>query len=304
MAECPDCHSIEIFEWPRKGNGVCSHCYGDGRSTMSGLNEKIAGCRLDCIYCDGTGICQTCDGTGRINDDEEDSHSQTKTEASTESDSSCGSGNDSSGYSGDYSSYSGSGSSSGGFGIVGKVLFGLVLLFLIGMCGHLTDNRSNAPAQRQQVVKEEARPAKKARKAKKAQRAVNESEAYRTTENIAPKVEAPDNSVGYSAEKLTNTEQTQQDLSLPISKPQQQPVPTINQFHIPVDNSWDNVRQFGGNILLPDRTSFRANIRQSFRNGNTITVITNEYYPMGTTINIFPIDYHPAQPRIMFRGRF
>ena len=92
MAECRDCHSIEIFSVPRSGNGVCSHCYGSGRSTLSGLNEKLAGCPLDCDYCDGTGVCQTCGGTGTIDDDDHEEDCNSKTKTSTNSYSSYGNG--------------------------------------------------------------------------------------------------------------------------------------------------------------------------------------------------------------------
>ena len=61
MPRCPDCNSSsDIFGL--YGDGVCSHCHGDGKSLMSGLNEAIMGTVLKCNYCDGSGVCQTCGG--------------------------------------------------------------------------------------------------------------------------------------------------------------------------------------------------------------------------------------------------
>ena len=38
------------------GSGICDLCHGDG----------ILSSGKECNYCDGTGICHHCDGTGRI----------------------------------------------------------------------------------------------------------------------------------------------------------------------------------------------------------------------------------------------
>lgn len=63
MARCPDCDSTEdVFGFV--GDGKCSHCHGDGKSLLSGLNEKIFDTQLDCVHCNGSGTCQTCGGSG------------------------------------------------------------------------------------------------------------------------------------------------------------------------------------------------------------------------------------------------
>ena len=72
MAKCPDCDRIEIFSIPSAGNGKCSHCHGDGKSLLSGLNEGIMGEPLDCNSCNGSGDCQTCGGSGIVDDVETD----------------------------------------------------------------------------------------------------------------------------------------------------------------------------------------------------------------------------------------
>lgn len=57
---CPDCHdrvgdALSGYE----GNGKCEHCRGTGiLPGFTGLDEG------ECGYCDGTGTCQTCGGTG------------------------------------------------------------------------------------------------------------------------------------------------------------------------------------------------------------------------------------------------
>jgi hypothetical protein len=81
MPRCPDCNSSsDIFGL--YGDGVCSHCHGDGKSLMSGLNEAIMGTVLKCNYCDGSGVCQTCGGSGTVggNDDKEEYSSVHRTE--------------------------------------------------------------------------------------------------------------------------------------------------------------------------------------------------------------------------------
>jgi hypothetical protein len=81
MPRCPDCNSSsDIFGL--YGDGVCSHCHGDGKSLMSGLNEAIMGTVLKCNYCDGSGVCQTCGGSETVggNDDKEEYSSVHRTE--------------------------------------------------------------------------------------------------------------------------------------------------------------------------------------------------------------------------------
>ena len=65
MARCPDCESSsDIFGLI--GDGKCSHCHGDGTSLWSGPNEAFMGESIDCTYCDGSGQCQTCGGSGEV----------------------------------------------------------------------------------------------------------------------------------------------------------------------------------------------------------------------------------------------
>lgn len=65
MAKCPDCDSTrDIFGLI--GDGKCSHCHGDGKGLMSGLNEAVMGESLDCTYCGGSGKCQTCNESGEV----------------------------------------------------------------------------------------------------------------------------------------------------------------------------------------------------------------------------------------------
>lgn len=81
MARCPDCNSSgDIFGL--YGDGVCSHCHGDGKSLLSGLNEAVMGVSLECNYCDGSRICQTCGGSGKVDDDEKAEYSSCEKSAS------------------------------------------------------------------------------------------------------------------------------------------------------------------------------------------------------------------------------
>ena len=50
---CPDCDSGIL-----SGDGRCKHCHG------SGTNCNLASDEPQCLFCKGTGICQTCDGKG------------------------------------------------------------------------------------------------------------------------------------------------------------------------------------------------------------------------------------------------
>lgn len=46
------------------GNGVCSRCHGDGKRSLSALNEAIFDTELECLECGGSGTCKTCGGSG------------------------------------------------------------------------------------------------------------------------------------------------------------------------------------------------------------------------------------------------
>ena len=50
---CPDCDSGLLT-----GDGRCSHCHG------SGTNLNLASDVPQCLFCRGTGVCQTCGGAG------------------------------------------------------------------------------------------------------------------------------------------------------------------------------------------------------------------------------------------------
>lgn len=50
---CPDCDSGILT-----GDGRCKHCHG------SGTNLNLASDVPQCLFCKGTGVCQTCDGKG------------------------------------------------------------------------------------------------------------------------------------------------------------------------------------------------------------------------------------------------
>ena len=50
---CPDCDSGLLT-----GDGRCSHCHG------SGTNLNLASDVPQCLFCKGTGVCQTCRGDG------------------------------------------------------------------------------------------------------------------------------------------------------------------------------------------------------------------------------------------------
>ena len=61
MSECTSCDAPEIQLIPLfpKGNGKCSSCHGEGKFPMLGFENP-------CSICNGTGVCQTCGGSGEI----------------------------------------------------------------------------------------------------------------------------------------------------------------------------------------------------------------------------------------------
>lgn len=69
MAECPDCYGITISILIDAGDGKCNECGGSGlgdgldQFAASIVNEKSI-----CDKCNGSGECQTCYGTGIIDD--------------------------------------------------------------------------------------------------------------------------------------------------------------------------------------------------------------------------------------------
>lgn len=61
---CEDCHDRTGDPWNGyTGNGKCRHCRGSGETSIGpfGIGPDIT-----CGECDGTGICQTCDGEGVV----------------------------------------------------------------------------------------------------------------------------------------------------------------------------------------------------------------------------------------------
>ena len=67
MAQCPDCHSIKMFI--NEGDGKCAECYGTGLGgALDQFSANIVGGKSECGKCSGTGQCQTCGGTGVVND--------------------------------------------------------------------------------------------------------------------------------------------------------------------------------------------------------------------------------------------
>jgi DnaJ-class molecular chaperone len=75
MTKCPDCYSVKttlslILTGEEEGDGKCSACYGTGHSQIifDELIDGMTGSETDCDECHGTGQCQTCGGTGVVDD--------------------------------------------------------------------------------------------------------------------------------------------------------------------------------------------------------------------------------------------
>ncbi len=64
---CLDCDAPSIFG--NTGNGKCSNCYGAGEKSGY-MDAIIPSLKKDnpeqCPVCDGTGVCQTCQGDGYL----------------------------------------------------------------------------------------------------------------------------------------------------------------------------------------------------------------------------------------------
>lgn len=174
-------------------------------------------------------------------------------------------------YSGSYSS-----SSSEGFGIVGKVLFGLVLLFLIGMCGHLTDNRSSAPASVQQ----------------NSTQVNHQSKVERA---ISPE---PPNSPAQE-------EALRQEAVQPPSEKIEEHARTVREFRVPMNPSIAAANDFTAEVRLPDGRTESVTIAGLTKGSDTLYVILAQDYPEGTVVTIYPkIEYSnqfvvPANPGIL-----
>jgi hypothetical protein len=139
MAHCPDCHRYEIFSG--QGNGQCSHCYGSGERCWSRLNEDLTGTPLECVYCEGSGICQTCGGTGTVEDEEDNEKEEHKNYESGSA--SYGSDHIHSDVNNNASSYSTTSSSEGSG--VGKLVFlSIMVLGLLSFCSILCSKSNNS----------------------------------------------------------------------------------------------------------------------------------------------------------------
>ena len=71
MKDCPDCYLHSVGPFDHSGNGKCGRCYGTGYSNTpyaKDLGDK-------CLDCRGSGICQTCNGSGKCDGEEEDNTS-------------------------------------------------------------------------------------------------------------------------------------------------------------------------------------------------------------------------------------
>jgi DnaJ-class molecular chaperone len=71
--QCPDCDAVKIFSDPPEGNGKCSVCHGSGFGEFfdTAIVEFFNGTESPaCEECNGSGHCQTCMGTGVIEEPE------------------------------------------------------------------------------------------------------------------------------------------------------------------------------------------------------------------------------------------
>ena len=66
---CPDCDNVGGSFM--QSDGKCANCHGTGESNL-GL-QLLAGAfgdKAPCDVCDGSKLCQTCNGTGEVDDDQ------------------------------------------------------------------------------------------------------------------------------------------------------------------------------------------------------------------------------------------
>jgi len=69
MARCPDCNGPAITIGSDIGDGKCSWCHGTGISVGKSIGRAfvpIPGADVSCTNCDGGGKCQTCGGSGEV----------------------------------------------------------------------------------------------------------------------------------------------------------------------------------------------------------------------------------------------
>ena len=72
MPLCPDCDSVKMFRNPPEGDGRCSVCHGMGTILFfdGAVLEMLHTEQPACEECSGTGKCQTCAGSGLVEERE------------------------------------------------------------------------------------------------------------------------------------------------------------------------------------------------------------------------------------------
>ena len=72
MAQCPDCDGVKI-SIPNEGDGKCSVCHGlGGGGLLDEVADALAETHTECWACHDSGDCQTCGGSGVVEDDEDE----------------------------------------------------------------------------------------------------------------------------------------------------------------------------------------------------------------------------------------
>ena len=64
MARCPGCYKSSD-ELESIGDGKCRECFGSGKD-QSIVGHEIESEEKSCWSCRGSGMCQTCGGTGEV----------------------------------------------------------------------------------------------------------------------------------------------------------------------------------------------------------------------------------------------